>query len=96
MKTTATELAPFGITVNALLPGTHKTARIDQLARDTAEREGKELKQVFAEMHAAVPCRMIGDPYDFGAAAAFLAGIQARYITGQSLLVDGGKFGGLL
>ena len=96
LKTIATELAPFGITVNALLPGTHKTARIDQLARDTAEREGKTLEQVFEQLHDAVPCKTIGDPNDFGAAAAFLAGVQARYITGQSLLVDGGKYGGLL
>ena len=96
LKTIATELAPFGITVNALLPGTHKTARIEQLARDTAEREHKDLAQVFEDMHEAVPCKRIGDPKDFGAAAAFLAGIQARYITGQSLLVDGGKYGGLL
>lgn len=96
LKTLATELAPSGITVNALLPGTHKTARIDQLARDTAEREGKPLQQVYEELHAAVPCKTIGDPNDFGAVAAFLAGIHARYITGQSLLVDGGKYGGLL
>jgi 3-oxoacyl-[acyl-carrier protein] reductase len=96
LKTLATELAPSGITVNALLPGTHKTARIDQLARDTAEREDKPLKQVYEELHAAVPCKTIGDPNDFGAVAAFLAGIHARYITGQSLLVDGGKYGGLL
>jgi 3-oxoacyl-[acyl-carrier protein] reductase len=96
LKTIATELAPFGITVNALLPGTHKTARIDQLARDTAEREGKTLKQVYEELHAAAPCKTIGDPNDFGAVAAFLASLHARYITGQSLLVDGGKYGGLL
>ena len=96
LKTIATELAPFGITVNALLPGTHKTARIEQLARDTAEREHTDLASVFEEMHEAVPCKKIGDPNDFGAAAAFLAGVQARYITGQSLLVDGGKYGGLL
>ena len=37
-----------------------------------------------------------GDPADFGAAAAFLAGTRARYITGQNLLIDGGKYGGLL
>jgi 3-oxoacyl-[acyl-carrier protein] reductase len=96
LKTVSTELAPNGITVNALLPGTHKTARIDQLARDTAEREGKTLEQIFEDLHDAVPCKTIGDPNDFGAAAAFLAGVPARYITGQSLLVDGGKYAGLL
>lgn len=96
LKTIATELAPHGITVNALLPGIHKTSRIDQLISDTAEREGKSEKTVEQEMMASIPCRTIGDPNDFGAAAAFLASQQAGYITGQNLLIDGGKFGGLL
>lgn len=96
LKTLATELAPFGITVNALLPGTHKTARIDQLLQDRAAREGKRAEEVLQQMTAAIPCRMIGDPSDFGAAAAFLASQQARYITGHNLLVDGGAYGGLL
>ncbi len=96
LKTIATELAPHGITVNALLPGTHKTSRIDQLINDTAKREGKPEKTVAQEMMATIPCQSIGDPSDFGAAAAFLASQQARYITGQNLLIDGGKYGGLL
>lgn len=96
LKTTATELAPNGITVNALLPGTHKTSRIEQLAQDRAEREGKTAEAVYQEMVADIPCRKIGNPSDFGAAAAFLASKQARYITGHNLLVDGGKYSGLL
>ncbi len=96
LKTIATELAPYGITVNALLPGTHKTSRIDQLIHDTAQREGKSHETVEQELLAAIPSQSIGDPRDFGAAAAFLASAQARYITGQNLLVDGGKYGGLL
>ncbi len=96
LKTIATELAPHGITVNALLPGTHKTSRIDQLIEDTAAREGKAKKLVEQEMMATIPCQSIGDPSDFGAAAAFLASVQACYITGQNLLIDGGKYGGLL
>jgi 3-oxoacyl-[acyl-carrier protein] reductase len=96
LKTVATELASDGITVNALLPGTHKTSRIDQLVKDRADREGKPTDAVFREMIADIPCHRIGDPSDFGAAAAFLASEQARYITGQSLLIDGGKYSGLL
>ena len=96
LKTTATELAPYGITVNALLPGTHQTSRIDQLIQDTAKRTGQPEETVRRDMTAAIPCRFIGDPNDFGAAAAFLASDQARYITGHNLLVDGGKYGGLL
>jgi len=96
LKTISTELAPLGITVNALLPGTHKTSRIDQLVKDTAARGNKPEGEVYQDMMNAIPCKTIGDPADFGAAAAFLAGIQARYITGQNLLVDGGKYSGLL
>jgi len=96
LKTIATELAPDGITVNALLPGTHKTSRINQLVQDRAAREEKSEDEVYREMMAAAPTRTLGDPSDFGAAAAFLASVQARYITGHNLLVDGGKYGGLL
>jgi 3-oxoacyl-[acyl-carrier protein] reductase len=96
LKTISTELAPFGITVNALLPGTHKTSRIDQLLKDTAKRANKPEEEVYQEMVDNIPSKAIGDPADFGAAAAFLAGIQARYITGQNLLIDGGRYSGLL
>ncbi len=96
LKTISTELAPYGITVNALLPGTHKTSRIEQLVKDTATREKKSEEEVYREMMDAIPCKAIGDPADFGAAAAFLAGTRARYITGQNLLIDGGRYSGLL
>jgi 3-oxoacyl-[acyl-carrier protein] reductase len=96
LKTISAELAPLGITVNALLPGTHKTSRIEQLVQDTAVREKKPEEDVYREMMDAIPSKTIGDPADFGAAAAFLAGTRARYITGQNLLIDGGRYRGLL
>ena len=96
LKTIATELAPDGITVNALLPGTHKTSRIDQLAQFRADQENRSPEEIIQEMMLANPSHTIGDPSDFGAAAAFLASAQARYITGQNLLVDGGNHRGLL
>jgi 3-oxoacyl-[acyl-carrier protein] reductase len=96
LKTLATELAPDGITVNALLPGTHKTARIEQLIKHRAGVEGKSEDEIYQEMKTANPTHTIGDPSDFGAAAAFLASVQARFITGQNLLIDGGSYGGLL
>lgn len=96
LKTIATELAPTGITVNALLPGTHKTSRIDQLAQHRADQENRPVAEIIDEMKDASPCKTIGDPLDFGAAAVFLASVQARYITGQNLLIDGGNYRGLL
>ena len=50
LKTVATELAPDGITVNALLPGIHKTSRIDQLARHRAELENKSVEDILQDM----------------------------------------------
>ena len=96
LKTIATELAPDGITVNALLPGTHKTSRIDQLATFRADQEKKTPEAIIDEMMSANPSHTIGDPSDFGATAVFLASVQARYITGQNILVDGGNYRGLL
>lgn len=96
LKTVAGELAPHGITINALLPGTHQTSRIEQLAKHRAAEENKTPEAVIAEIKAANPSGIIGDPMDFGAAAAFLASVQAAYITGQSLLIDGGNCRGLL
>ncbi len=96
LKTIALELAADGITVNALLPGIHQTSRIEQLARHRADQENTTPRQIIAAMTAANPTRTIGDPSDFGAAAAFLASVQARYITGQNLLVDGGDYRGLI
>jgi 3-oxoacyl-[acyl-carrier protein] reductase len=96
LKTIATELAPDGITVNALLPGIHKTSRIDQLAKHRAGQQNKTPQTIIQEMMADNPSQTIGEPSDFGAAAAFLAGLQARFITGQNILVDGGDYRGLL
>ena len=96
LKTIATELAPYGITVNALLPGIHKTSRVNQVAQDTAARETKPVEQVYKEMAADIPIGTMGDPSDFGALAAFLASMPAGYITGQNILVDGGAYRGLL
>ncbi len=96
LKTVSTELAPDGITVNALLPGIHKTSRIDQLVEHLAAQENKSPEDVAREMMADTPTNTIGNPSDFGAAAAFLASMQAQYITGQNLLIDGGNYRGLL
>jgi len=80
MRSAALELAPKGITVNAVMPGSVLT---DALA---ALGDG-----AIASMRAVIPLHRIGDPEDIGAAAAFLATTEAGYITGQTLIVDGGQ-----
>lgn len=85
LKTLATEVAPDGVTVNSIQPGSHLTDRLRNLTRDQFDRLVDD-----------IPVGVVGDPDDFGAAAAFLCSQQARFITGTSLLVDGGASGGLL
>lgn len=89
-KTLARELAPSGITVNVVLPGRIATARIDQLDRAKAEREGRSVDEVVRESTASIPARRYGSPEEYGAVVAFLASKQASYITGSVIRVDGG------
>ncbi len=96
LKTVSTELAPDGITVNSILPGLHKTDRIVQLAEHRAKEENRPAEDIIGEMMAQNPTKTLGDPMDFGAMAAFLASEQAKYITGQAFLIDGGSFPGLM
>lgn len=96
LKTVSTELAPDGITVNAILPGIHRTDRIEQLAEHRSKTENRPVEEIIGEMMNANPTQTIGEPDDFGAMAAFLASDQAKYITGQSILIDGGNYPGLL
>lgn len=86
LKTVKAGLAPHGITVNALLPGPHKTAHVDKLIKDRAAQEDKTQEEISRKMASAIPCG------SFGAAAAFLASQQARFITGHNLFVDGERY----
>lgn len=90
-KTMAGELAPFGITVNNVLPGSMSTDRLSALFSATAEARGVPAKTVEEEWRQEIPMERFGDPAEFGAAVAFLASPAAGYITGINLPVDGGK-----
>jgi 3-oxoacyl-[acyl-carrier protein] reductase len=89
-RTLATEVAPFGVTVNNILPGYTRTERVEQLNRATAQREGISVDEVQRRIESQIPMRRLGEPREFAALAAFLASERASYITGQSMAVDGG------
>lgn len=89
-KTLADEVAPFGITVNNILPGYTRTERVEQLARTIAEKEGIAPAEAQARWTAEIPMRRLGEPPEFAALAAFLVSERASYITGSSIAVDGG------
>ncbi|GAA2536394.1 3-oxoacyl-ACP reductase FabG [Mycolicibacterium diernhoferi] len=80
MRTAAIELAPHGITVNAILPGNILTEGLAEMGED-----------YLAGMASAIPAGALGTPEDIGHLAAFLATREAGYITGQAVAVDGGQ-----
>ncbi|MDI9864743.1 SDR family oxidoreductase [Flectobacillus sp. DC10W] len=94
-KTLAGELAPFGITVNNVLPGSTKTARLDSLIESRMNTTGASREEVEKALQVDIPAKRFGEPEEFGAAVAFLCSPAASYITGVSLPVDGGKILGL-
>ncbi len=95
-KTLADQVAADGITVNNVCPGFMNTERVIQLMQHQAQDLGKSLEEVRAAREAAIPVGRMGDPAEFGALVAFLAGEQAGYITGASYWIDGGMYRGML
>ena len=80
MRSAAVELATSGVTINAVLPGNVQTPGF---ADTSAEHQRRTL--------AAIPMGRYADPEDVGWAVRFLASPEAAYITGQTLIVDGGQ-----
>ena len=80
MRTAAIELAGFGITVNAVLPGNIMTEGLQNLGAD-----------YIRSMSSSIPLKRLGTVDEIGYAAAFLASDEAAYINGQALVVDGGQ-----
>lgn len=92
----ARQVAHANVTINNLLPGAFDTDRIASFVAAQAKRTGQEPSEVRAERERGIPAKRLGDPAEFGAACAFLSSARAGYITGQSLLIDGGAFPGIL
>jgi 3-oxoacyl-[acyl-carrier protein] reductase len=80
LRTAAIELAPRGITINAVMPGNIETEGLAEMGPDYR-----------AAMEASIPQRKLGTVEDIGYAALFLASKGAGYITGQTIVVDGGQ-----
>jgi 3-oxoacyl-[acyl-carrier protein] reductase len=95
-KTLADEVAPFGITVNNIMPGYTRTERVEQLSQSAAREEGITPAEVLARWEAAIPLKRLGEPREFAAVAAFLVSERASYVSGSSIAVDGGWARGLL
>ena len=90
-KTLATELGPFGITVNNVLPGATATERLDQIMINIGKKIGKSPEEAGELMKSIVPARRYAQPEEIAYAVAFLASEAAGYINGINLPVDGGR-----
>ncbi|MDU1903523.1 MAG: SDR family oxidoreductase [Dysgonomonas sp.] len=90
-KTMAGEMAPYGITVNNVLPGSTDTGRIASIISSEAQKSGKTEKDVRSEKEASIPMKRIGKPEEVAAGIVFLASNEASYITGINLPIDGGS-----
>ncbi len=89
-KSLAVEFAPYGILVNAIGPGRFDTERIRSLDRSLAEKKGLSVEQVSAAALGRIPLGRYGDPEEYGRLAVFLGSGANTYITGQTVLADGG------
>jgi 3-oxoacyl-[acyl-carrier protein] reductase len=87
---TSRQVASFGVTINNLLPGIHDTDRAIALDGGVTRAEGITMDEARARRAATIPARRYGTATEFGAACAFLCSMQAGFIVGQNILLDGG------
>lgn len=92
-KTLATEVAPFHITVNNVLPGATETDRLNSIIATRSSKTGTKEDDIRAQMLAEIPMKRFGKAEEIAAAVAFLASPAAAYITGTQITVDGGRTG---
>jgi 3-oxoacyl-[acyl-carrier protein] reductase len=90
-KTLSRELAPFGITINNVLPGYTETGRIAQIVGERARATGQTEAAILENMRRNVPAGRFAAPEEIGGVIAFLCSPAAAYINGVSLAVDGGR-----
>lgn len=95
-KTAAAELAGDGVRVLCVAPGRIATDRVGELDAAAAKRQNSTVDDVSARSRASIPAGRYGTPEEFSAVVGFLCSEDASYVTGTTVLVDGGKIGGLL
>ncbi|HUP13517.1 MAG TPA: SDR family oxidoreductase, partial [Niastella sp.] len=90
-KTLSLELAPFGITVNNVLPGATYTGRLQSIIENKAVKQSQQLDEVEQHMLKEIPAGRFALPEEVAYAIAFLASPAASYINGINVPVDGGR-----
>jgi 3-oxoacyl-[acyl-carrier protein] reductase len=95
VKSLANEFGKDGILVNNVGPGFTATDRLKELARSRSASSGKAEQEIFEAWAAAAPVKRLGDPREVAETIVWLASERASYVTGQTVLVDGGMYKGL-
>jgi 3-oxoacyl-[acyl-carrier protein] reductase len=90
-KLLAQEVAPYGITVNSVLPGSIATDRLSSVIQAQAKAAGRDVEEQTSRRLAAVPAGRFGLPDEAGELIAFLASDRAAFVTGQNIAIDGGQ-----
>ena len=88
------QLAGRGVTINSILPGSFDTDRLKQGFKANAAKAGLSPEELAARRRVMVPAQRFGTAAEFGELCAYLCSLQAGYITGQNLLIDGGAYPG--
>ena len=86
----ARDLADKGITVNAYAPGIVKTPMMMDIAHQVGQNAGKDDEWGMQQFAKDITLKRLSEPEDVAAAVAFLAGPDSNYVTGQTIIVDGG------
>ncbi|HUM06701.1 MAG TPA: SDR family oxidoreductase [Terriglobales bacterium] len=95
VKSLANEFGKDGILVNNVGPGFTATDRLKDLARSRSVASNKSEKEIFDGWAADTPLKRLGEPRELADAIVWLASDRASYVTGQTILVDGGLYKGL-
>jgi len=88
----ARQVAEHNVTINHILPGGFMTERLQKGTEAQARIAGVATEELMTRRRQTIPARRYGEPEEFGKLCAFLASDHAGYITGQSILIDGGMF----
>lgn len=91
LKTLSTEVASYGITVNAILPGSVETGRLQGVAEMQARFHQRDIANAMKDRLELVPAARFGQPEEVGNLIAFLASERSGFITGLNIPVDGGQ-----
>ena len=95
VRSLATQYGPDNITINNVGPGYTATDRVKELAQTNAQTSGRSASEYESEVAKDIPLRRLAKPDEVADVIVWLASERASYVTGQTILVDGGLYRGL-